>query len=80
MYLSDALGLFKYWERTPPAFVSLHRIALALVGAPKDATNAPARGLPTERADSPHYVRPTPSSKEEVLAMQARISAFTGAH
>jgi hypothetical protein len=81
MLLADALDLFKYWERTPPAFVSLNRLARTFgavpVDAPAAATLPAQRRLPELRADHPDYVRPTPSSREEVLAMQARFAGAT---
>ncbi len=69
MYLSDALGLFKYWERTPPAFVSLNRIARALGAVPKTETTTDASPEPAS-----HY-----STKDEIMAFQQRVNAVQGA-
>jgi hypothetical protein len=72
LLLSDALLLTRHWERTPPAFVSLARIARWL-GAAAAASTGSALS-PTREPGAPLEY----STKDEILAFQARVNAMQG--
>ena len=70
LLLRDALLLTRHWARTPPAFVSLARIARWLGAAPAPSTGAADAASPTHEPGAPLAY----STKDEILAFQARVN------